>query len=164
MPRGTLDRLLVILVLAAAAGGTSLFLGQEALATRCGVGSNGDIPPRATPTARAVPPRLRLPPRVSLGAFGDETLAAQGQPAVASTTASEDETMPDAGPAGLGLWRRTRQGWEKATWLQPATPREPALHPLVVTALEILLALMGCLALAGRSGRAGGGTAPLVRS
>ena len=110
MPRGTLDRLLVILV-SLPQGGPVLFWARKRWPPAAALVQTEIYDP-APPTARAVPPRLRLPPRVSLGTLGDETLAAQGQPAVASTTASEDETMPDAGPAGLGLWRRTRQGWE----------------------------------------------------
>lgn len=129
MPRGTLVRLLIF-VLAGAAGGGAVFSGHSAL---------------------AVPQRLRLPPSLPLKAFGD-TFATEPQTAT-PVTEPEPYIPPGRYPKELVPWRRTRQGWEKATWLEKTSSRQPALHPLIVTALEILLALMGCLATAGRSGR-----------
>jgi len=173
MPRGVLVRLLVVM-LAVAAVGTSRFFGPAALASRCDAGRKRDLPPS----------RLRLASVVPLAAFGATTPTAVhpapdshdsdvlGEPADPARVVSSPQTTPDAGPVlaggstsqtgptGLGLWRRTRQGWEKATWLGPAAPHEPALHPLVVTALEILLALTGCVATAGRCRRENGTTAP----
>lgn len=44
------------------------------------------------------------------------------------------------------IWRRTAQGWEKAVWRDRicVPPYEPALHPMVVGAFEVLVALTLC--------------------
>jgi hypothetical protein len=55
---------------------------------------------------------------------------------------------PQPAPADT-LWRRTRDGWQHATWLLPAESipsRRPALHPVVVGMLEILLSAAALIA------------------
>ncbi|HID78555.1 MAG TPA: hypothetical protein EYP56_21510 [Planctomycetaceae bacterium] len=54
---------------------------------------------------------------------------------------------PSSNPAGHGppgiVWRRTRQGWEPAVWLQPPpVPRRPSLHPVVVGLFQMGVALV----------------------
>jgi len=45
-------------------------------------------------------------------------------------------------------WRRTRDGWQRVETFCPPIPyRRPALHPVVVGALEILLTMTAMLAL-----------------
>lgn len=57
---------------------------------------------------------------------------------------------PTASGARLDSWRRTRDGWEKATWLTSQIPsRRPALHPGVVGLLELLLSLTVLVAFSG---------------
>ena len=52
---------------------------------------------------------------------------------------------PRAGPEMV--WRRTVEGWEKATlWNDESAPRRPALHPMVVALLQVLLALVALIA------------------
>ncbi len=150
MLRGTLVRLLVMM-LAGAAGGSGLFFGREAWASRCGVGRSFDVPTSTKTIGKNMPRRLRMPPVLLLEAFGG-TIPAAPQPADFVTAPADGPTAPPR-PIELGPWRRTRQGWEKAAWLQPTLPRDPPLHPLVVAVLEILLALMGCLATADRAGQ-----------
>jgi len=58
---------------------------------------------------------------------------------------------PTASGVRLDSWRRTRDGWEKATWLTSQIPsRRPALHPGVVGLLELLLSLAVVVAFSGR--------------
>lgn len=65
-------------------------------------------------------------------------------------------TSPAAG-ARLDSWRRTRDGWERATWLtSQITSRRPALHPGVVALLELLLSLTILVAFSGRSAKSAG--------
>jgi hypothetical protein len=45
------------------------------------------------------------------------------------------------------LWRRTRSGWEHVSGLFPVHPRQPALHPGVVAAAELLLSMAALIAL-----------------
>ena len=60
--------------------------------------------------------------------------------------------VPQQGP---DLWRRTVDGWERATWLSPPPPpHRKALHPLVVAVLQWLLAALVLLAFSRKaSGR-----------
>jgi hypothetical protein len=45
------------------------------------------------------------------------------------------------------VWRRTRDGWEPAGWLTPPVrAHKPALHPVVVGLLELLLAVTALVA------------------
>ncbi len=45
------------------------------------------------------------------------------------------------------LWRRTCDGWEKATWLEPDPgPLNHALHPSVVAAMMTLLSVTALVA------------------
>jgi hypothetical protein len=49
--------------------------------------------------------------------------------------------------ASLDSWRRTRDGWEHASWLTPPTPSPaPTLHPAVVGLLELFLSLAALVA------------------
>ena len=53
-------------------------------------------------------------------------------------------TPPSAG--GQTEWRRTLDGWERASWLRAEVPvHRPALHPSVVGLLELFLSV-GALA------------------
>ena len=46
-------------------------------------------------------------------------------------------------------WRRTRDGWQRASWLpEAAAAQQPALHPAVFGALELMLAMAALLAFA----------------
>lgn len=50
-------------------------------------------------------------------------------------------------------WRRTRDGWEQATWLAPETATgDPALHPSVVGLLQLLLSVSALIVFPGRIG------------
>ena len=54
---------------------------------------------------------------------------------------------PTASDRPLDCWRRTPDGWQRATWLAPQTPiRRPALHPVVVGLLELLVCLAALVA------------------
>ncbi|HUT90892.1 MAG TPA: hypothetical protein VMY37_15415 [Thermoguttaceae bacterium] len=54
---------------------------------------------------------------------------------------------PAAPDRPLDSWRRTPDGWQRATWLAPQTPiRRPALHPVVVGLLELLVCLAALVA------------------
>ena len=45
-------------------------------------------------------------------------------------------------------WRRTRRGWEHVSRLSPGPPHvEPALHPGLVAAAEILVSVVALVAL-----------------
>lgn len=53
---------------------------------------------------------------------------------------------PDSQPATV--WRRTRDGWEHRDRVLPAPePYRPALHPVVIAAMEVLLSATAMLAL-----------------
>ena len=44
-------------------------------------------------------------------------------------------------------WRRTAHGWEKPTaWHDKPAPHRPALHPMVVALLQVLLTLAALIA------------------
>lgn len=68
-------------------------------------------------------------------------------------------------------WRRTRDGWERASWLSsPQGPPPATLHPTIVGAVQAIGAVAALIALSGRRGRpsrargqAGGGL-PFRRS
>jgi hypothetical protein len=48
----------------------------------------------------------------------------------------------------IDCWRRTRDGWERASWLlPPVTAHRPSLHPAVVGLFEMLLSIAALLAL-----------------
>jgi len=52
--------------------------------------------------------------------------------------------------ASLDSWRRTRDGWEHASWLTAQTRSPaPALHPAVVGLLELFLSLAALVAFPG---------------
>ena len=58
-------------------------------------------------------------------------------------------------PAASGrepdCWRRTRDGWEEASWVTPEiSVRRPALHPSVVGLLELFLSMSALIVLPGR--------------
>jgi hypothetical protein len=58
--------------------------------------------------------------------------------------------VPCQGPEPLPatVWRRTRDGWEHRDWvLPPREPYRPALHPLVIAAMEVLLSATAMLTL-----------------
>lgn len=45
-------------------------------------------------------------------------------------------------------WRRTENGWMRATWLAPAAPvQHPSLHPCVVGSLQLLLSTLALVAI-----------------
>jgi len=59
--------------------------------------------------------------------------------------------IPSSGsqPVGQSLtdWRRTAQGWQRVTWgTLEQGPRRPTLHPVVVAAGELMLALAALIA------------------
>ncbi len=44
-------------------------------------------------------------------------------------------------------WRRTRDGWERMSWWRAeATRHRPAIHPLVIGSLQVLVSAMGLIA------------------
>ena len=58
---------------------------------------------------------------------------------------------PASSARELDCWRRTRDGWERVTWLRPQIPpRRPALHPSVVGLLELLLSVTALVAFPAR--------------
>lgn len=54
---------------------------------------------------------------------------------------------PAAADRPLDGWRRTPEGWQRATWLAPQTAvGRPALHPAVVGLFELLVCLAALVA------------------
>lgn len=73
-------------------------------------------------------------------------LALTAAGAVATVLPDSSQKIP--GNQGDSVWRRTKDGWEIAWWLQPTkTFHKPHLHPLVVAACQLtivsLLRLLG---------------------
>ena len=65
--------------------------------------------------------------------------------------ASQIPATPDHPPPPASSWRRTCDGWERADWLSgDMSPRQPALHPVVVGLVLLLFALAGLIGLARR--------------
>lgn len=65
---------------------------------------------------------------------------------------SSQKTIP--GHEGDRVWRRTKDGWEIAWWLQPTkTFHNPHLHPLVVAACQLIM--VSLLGLFGRGNSQG---------
>jgi hypothetical protein len=65
-----------------------------------------------------------------------------------STAARTSPTeLAAGGSMGLDAWRQTRQGWQRCdVFLTPPIEyRRPALHPLVVGSLQILLTVTAML-------------------
>jgi len=62
-------------------------------------------------------------------------------------TATGDTSV--ATPGRADSWRQTRQGWQRCEDFlgPPLEYRHPALHPLVVGSLEVLLTMTAMLAL-----------------
>ena len=54
--------------------------------------------------------------------------------------------------AGLDSWRQTRQGWQRSEdfLAPPLEYRRPALHPLVMGSMEILLTVTAMLTFSNR--------------
>lgn len=63
--------------------------------------------------------------------------------------AAESPPPADQRPPADLSWRRTRDGWQRATWLADPIPvHRPALHPAVVGTLELLLSMTALVAFA----------------
>ena len=72
---------------------------------------------------------------------------AQHGPQATSATERIRPQSPETLPQPRTAWRRTADGWEKTTWgTSRPKIRHPALHPTVVSLLQMLLAVMGLLA------------------
>jgi len=62
---------------------------------------------------------------------------------------------PAAADRPLDCWRRTPDGWQRATWLVRQTAaRRPALHPAVVGLFELLACLAALIAFPTGAARA----------
>lgn len=48
-------------------------------------------------------------------------------------------------------WRKTRDGWERPTWLAPPIEGKPAIHPAVVGIIQLLVSMLALVAFSGES-------------